>query len=89
MCKVFICQIVDSLSEKITHTFMASNYDHAVRQFHDFLMSLKGKIHFDDFTLICPCCCTEIPETYDEAFGFSCANPNDSFRGDEVMKDEA
>ena len=52
MKRLFIYQIVDTLSQTILHTVLASSEDHARAQFRSFLESLKGKIHESDFFLV-------------------------------------
>lgn len=68
MKNIFVYQIVDKLSESVIHTFMAANSVHAARQFSQFLDSLKGKVHREDFVLIEAPDAVSICESFDDAF---------------------
>ena len=88
MQKIFICQIVDFLSKKVTHTFMAASHEHAVRQFKSFLKSLEGKIDFIDFSLLIVGQ-VDVCDSFDSADSFVCQNGADVvYIGSEVMSDE-
>lgn len=65
MKSIFVCQIYDTLSEKVIHTFMASNEGHARDQFRRFLDSVQKYSDPKNFFLLYNDTVTIIESQYD------------------------
>lgn len=86
MKNIYVCQIVDNLSESVTHTFLAAGHAHAVSQFCSFLKSLPAKsVDPYDFTLYV-CGSVEICESFKDCNDFASSHKDSIYPADEVFK---
>lgn len=84
MKSIYVCQIYDRLAEKVIHTFMASNADHARDQFRRFLDSVKKYSDVKNFVLLYVSY-DEICETSSDCVSFMEDNFGDFDVADDVL----